>query len=43
MLSALRRYPLLVDMAEVLVDSACYVAVVLVVLTVLSQAIKLAF
>jgi hypothetical protein len=43
MLSALRRHPLLVDMAEVLVDAARYVAVVLVVLTVLAQAIKLAF
>jgi hypothetical protein len=43
MLSAPRRHPLLVDMAEVLVDAARYIAVVLFVLVILAQAIKLAF
>jgi hypothetical protein len=43
MLRALRRHPLMVGTAEVLVDAARYVAIVPVVLTVLAQAIKLAF
>jgi hypothetical protein len=43
MLRALRRHPLMVGTAEVLVDAARYVAIVLVVLMVLAQAIKLAF
>jgi hypothetical protein len=37
MLSALHRHPLLVDTAEVLVDAARYVAVVLVVLLLMGQ------
>jgi hypothetical protein len=42
MLRALRRHPLLAGTGEVLVDAVRYVAVVLVVLLVLEQAIKLA-
>jgi hypothetical protein len=43
MLRALRRHPLLVGTAEVLVDAGRYVAILLVVLMVLAQAAKLAF
>jgi hypothetical protein len=43
MLKALRHHPLPVGMAEVLVDGARYVAVVLVLLLVLAQAARLAF
>ena len=42
MLRTLRRHPLLVGTGDVLVDAVRYVAVVLVVLLVLEQAIKLA-
>jgi hypothetical protein len=42
MLRTLRRHALLVGTGEVLVDAVRYVAVVLVVLLVLEQAIKLA-
>jgi hypothetical protein len=43
MLRTLRRHPLLVGTAEVLVDAVRYVALVLVVLLVLAQAIDLVF
>ena len=43
MLRALRRYPLLAAVVEVLVDAVRYVAVLLVVLIVLAQAARLAF
>jgi hypothetical protein len=43
MLRALRRHPLLVGTAEVLVDAGRYVAILLAVLMVLAQAAKLAF
>ena len=43
MLRTLRRHPLLVGTGEVLFDAVRYVAVVLVVLLVLAQAMKLAF
>ena len=43
MLGTLRRHPLLVGVAEVMVDAVRYVAVVLIVLLVLAQAIELAF
>jgi hypothetical protein len=43
MLKALRHHPLLVGTAEVLVDAARYVAIVLVVIVLLGQAAKLAF
>jgi hypothetical protein len=43
MLRALRRHPLMVGTAEVLVDGIRYVAVVLVLLMLLAQAAKLAF
>jgi hypothetical protein len=42
MLRMLLRHPLLVGTAEVLIDAARYVAVVLIVLTVLVQAARLA-
>jgi hypothetical protein len=42
MLRTLRRHPLLVGTADVLVDAVRYVAVVLVVLIVLGQLAKLA-
>ena len=40
MLKALRHHPLLVGTAEVLVDAARYVAIVLVVLLLLGQLAK---
>jgi hypothetical protein len=43
MLRTLRRHPLLVGAAEVLVDAVRYVALVLVLLMVLAQAARLAF
>ena len=43
MLKALRQHPLLAGTAEVLLDAARYVAVLLVVLMVLAQAARLAF
>jgi hypothetical protein len=43
MLRTLRHHPLLVGMAEVLVDAARYIAVVLIVLLLLGQFAKLAF
>jgi hypothetical protein len=42
MLKALRRYPLMVGTAEVLVDAARYVVIVLVVLLLAGQLVKLA-
>jgi hypothetical protein len=42
MLRTLRRHPLLVGTADVLVDAVRYVAVVLVVLIILGQLAKLA-
>ena len=42
MLTTLRRYPLLVGMAEVLTDAVRYVAIVLGVLLVLGQLAKVA-
>jgi hypothetical protein len=42
MLKALRRHPLLVGMAGVLVDVARYLAVMLIVLLLLGQFAKLA-
>ena len=43
MLSALRGHPLLAGTAEVLVDAARYIAVMLIVLLLLGQFAKLAF
>jgi hypothetical protein len=43
MLKALRRHPLMVGTAEVLVDAARYIAVMLIVLLLLGQFAKLAF
>ncbi len=43
LLRTLRRHPLFVGTAEVLVDAIRYVAVVLIVLTALAQAARLAF
>jgi hypothetical protein len=42
MLKALRHHPLLVGTAEVLVDAARYVAIVLVVLLLVGQLAKVA-
>ena len=42
MLKALRHHPLMVGMAEVLVDAARYVAIVLVVLLLVGQLAKVA-
>jgi hypothetical protein len=43
MLKALRQHPLLIGMAEVLVDAVHYIAVMLIVLLLLGQFAKLAF
>jgi hypothetical protein len=43
MLKALRQHPLLVGTAEVLVDAARFIAVMLIVLLLLGQFAKLAF
>jgi hypothetical protein len=43
MLKALRQHPLMVGAAEVLVDAARYVAIVLIVLLLIGQVAKLAF
>ena len=43
MLKALGGHPLLVGMAEVMVDAARYIAVMLIVLLLLGQLAKLAF
>jgi hypothetical protein len=43
MLKALRQHPLMVGTAEVLVDAARYVAVMLIMLLLLGQLAKLAF
>jgi hypothetical protein len=42
MLKALRRHPLLVGTAEVLIDAVRYVAIVLVVLLLMGQLAKVA-
>jgi hypothetical protein len=42
MLKALRDHPLMVDTAEVLVDAARYVAIVLIVLLLVGQLAKVA-
>ena len=42
MLRALRQYPLLVGMAEVLADAARYVGIMLIVLMLLGQLAKVA-
>jgi hypothetical protein len=42
MLKALRHHPLLVDTAELLVDAARYVAIMLAVLLLLGQLAKVA-
>jgi hypothetical protein len=43
MLKALRQHPLMAGTAEVLVDAARYVAIVLIVLLLIGQFVKLAF
>lgn len=43
MLKRLQRYPLLVGAGEVLVDAVRYVAIMLVVIVLLGQAVGLAF
>jgi hypothetical protein len=43
MLRTLRRRPLLVGIAEVLTDAVRYLAIVLVAVVLLAQAVKLAF
>jgi hypothetical protein len=43
MLRTLRQHPLLAGMAEVVIDAARYIAIVLVVLLLLGQFAKLAF
>jgi hypothetical protein len=41
MLTALRQHPLLVRMAEVLIDAIRYIAIVLVALVALAQLVKM--
>jgi hypothetical protein len=42
MLKALRRHSVMVGTAELLVDAACYIAIVLVMLVLLGQLAKVA-